>query len=63
MKEGKRMDKKGRNWTMVDTLYWLGAALLSLAAGALAAPAGLAVAGVGCLAGAWLIDRSGGGKA
>lgn len=55
------MDNKGHKWTAVDTLYWLGGALLSLAAGMAALPLGLAAAGGFCLAGAYLVDRGGEG--
>ncbi len=48
-------------WTVVDTLYWVGAALISGGAGWLLPPAGLIAAGVFVLAGAWLIDRAGTG--
>lgn len=51
--------KKGR-WTAVDTLFWLGGCLVSAGMALLALPAGLISAGVFCLAGGVLIDRSAG---
>lgn len=49
---------KKRTWSAVDTLYWLGGALVSLGIGLWALPAGLIAAGVFCLAGAVLVDLS-----
>lgn len=51
------MDKKGTGWTMVDALYFAGAALISAGAGYLSLAAGLVTAGVFCLAASFLVDR------
>lgn len=55
------MDKKGPKWTAVDTLFWGGGALITGAVALSHFAAGMAVAGLFCLVGAWLIDHSGGG--
>lgn len=47
---------KASKWTVVDTLFWLGGALVSAGAGLLALPAGLITAGVFCLVGCVLVD-------
>lgn len=54
------MDKKGCKWTAVDTLFLLGAGLISGAAALWAVPAGMLVAGVFCILGGLLIDHSDG---
>lgn len=51
---------KLKNWTLVDTLFWLGGGLIAVGVGLWAVPAGLIAAGMLCLAGGVLIDRSGG---
>lgn len=55
------MESKKPKWTMVDTLYWLGAVMVSAALGLCHLAVGLASAGVFCLAGAWLVDKGRGG--
>lgn len=54
------VDKKGRKWTVVDTLFLLGAGLISGAAALWAVPVGLFVAGGFCILAGFLIDSSGG---
>lgn len=61
MEKKETENKPTKRWTTVDSLFWGGGALLSVAAALLHLAAGLAVAGLFCLVGAWLIDRSGGG--
>ncbi len=58
--KGKHETRNGR-WTAVDTLYWLGGALISGGFGCLLLPLGLISAGVFAILGAVLIDRSGKG--
>lgn len=48
---------KGKKWTAVDSLYWLGGGLIALGAGLWSLPAGLVCAGAFCLLGGVLIDR------
>lgn len=52
MKEPKR-----KKWTLVDSLFWLGAGLISVGIGLLAVPVGVIAAGGFCILGAVLIDR------
>lgn len=47
-----------RKWTAVDTLFWLGAGLVSAGVALWALPAGLVAAGAFCLLGGVLIDRA-----
>lgn len=54
------MDKKRHGWTLVDTLYLLGAGLISGAAALWAVPVGLLTAGGFCILAGLLIDRSDG---
>lgn len=61
MKKKDTESKPTKRWTVVDTLFWGGGALIAGAAALLHLAAGLAVAGLFCLVGAWLIDHSGGG--
>lgn len=54
-------NKPTKRWTVVDTLFWVGGALITGAVALSHFAAGMAVAGLFCLVGAWLIDHSGGG--
>ena len=54
------MDKKGQKWTVADTLFWLGAALISGAGALLNVSLGMVVSGGFCLFAWFLIDHSGG---
>lgn len=56
----EQQNEPGGRWTVVDTLYWLGALLISTGVGWLCPPAGLISGGVLVLLGAFLIDRAGG---
>ncbi len=53
------MDKKGTEWTVVDALYFAGAALVSAGVWLTSVAAGLVTAGAFCLAASFLVDRGG----
>ena len=50
---------KKQNWSAVDQLFWVGAALISTGAGILSLSWGLFAAGAFCILGGVLIDLSG----
>lgn len=59
MKEQKK--KRQWRWTTVDTLFWIGACLVSGGVGWLNPPVGLITAGAFALLGSFLTDRACGG--
>lgn len=55
-------DRKQSKWTAVDTLYWIGAGLVSLGLGMVALSLGAMALGGFCLFGAYAADGREGGE-